>query len=843
MGMRVLFIGLLLILTGLGCAGSIDHQPLAPPEKTDSVKPVTDSAGSSRSLLGLWTITIDPLAQTAEIVSERSSEMHMNVLKLLEVAPCKNCLTIGNVKHVGLQILSFDLTLRHPFQALVKFTGFDVRGIFITQADFTFPESQRNIALGDLAVSMLNPDGYSALFNPTEFPPTTPPELGYIKGKYAKDGDLSSTLNPFVAYRKDAPRCMFEAGGQETRKILLAVPGGIPFNIGYAVDSCWKKVTGPIIDPLKDFPPDANCLEAYRIDVNFPSSLEPVPGSEVPISVEVFDHQGLDTISAVTMESPGVFSGEKALTLSTQISDESWLFTGTVSNDFAVPDGDYPLLVRVVDTQPDQNLGEIDAWQVASVGVWSGWARTWGGESYDESDGVAVDSSGNVYVVGNFKGTVDLDPGDGTDYHSTQSLNYDNVFLSKFDSSGTFQWTRTWDPDSFYPMLHGSAVAVDPSGNVFVTGNFGGDVDFDPGSGTDFHGSNGARDIFVSKFDSEGIFQWAVTWGGDADTYGDYCEGLGVAADSLGNVFVSGYFQSHVGPVDFDPGPGEDFHESYKLSDAFLSKFDGSGVFQWARTWGGFGHENGNGVAVDPNGNVLVTGDFYWTVDFDPGSGVDNHDAISGTDIYLSKFDTSGAFQWARTWGAVFDPDDEWDTLDDGHGVTADSSGNIYVTGLFGGACDFDPGSGVDFHKSNGSYDAFLSKFDPSGNYLWAQTWGGISPDEGLGVATDPSGFVYVTGDFCYTADFDPGDGVDAHTAFHYQDAFVSKFDPSGVFQWAKNWGGGVGKENLGSGIGVDQSGTAFVTGNFYGTADLDPYGGVDNHTSNGERDVFLLRL
>jgi hypothetical protein len=294
-------------------------------------------------------------------------QMHLNVVRLLEVTPCKNCLTISNIKVVEPNVLEADLTLKHPFPGLLKYTGFDVRGIFISEANYTFPASGRKIAWGTDLPIVLNPDGYTQLFNPTEYPPTTPAALGYIPGKYATGGDLTATLNPFLAYRRDAPRCMFEAGGSETRTVRLYVPPG-PIHFGYAVDACWQLVEN-VIDPLTDFPPDANCLEAYRVSVDIPYDDDSSWMCQNPINVEVFDHQGLETISTVTIEASNLFSGEVALTYSVQTGEDSWLFSGMIMNENGVSDLAYPLLVRVVDTKLDQNLDQVDAWQVLTANI------------------------------------------------------------------------------------------------------------------------------------------------------------------------------------------------------------------------------------------------------------------------------------------------------------------------------------------------------------------------------------------------------------------------------------------------------------------------------------------
>jgi hypothetical protein len=800
----------------LGCAKGGTVSPTLPADN-GSLSVQQAAFRSNRHVWGLWEINISADHQSAEIVPARMGEMHLNVVRMLEVSPCKNCLTIENIHPAGANELEADLRLQHPYPGLLKYTGFDVRGIFIAQTDFTFPVSDRKIAWGDGVPRMLNPDGYTSLFNPTEYPPTTPAALGYIAGKKATGGDLTATLNPFLAYRRDAERRMFEAGGSETRTVRLHVPAG-PIHFGYAIDACWEFVPHEIVDPLVDFPPDANCLEAYKINIDIPAHLSSNLGSQAAVNVEVFDHQGLDTISSVTIEAPDLFTGEIALAYSTQTGDESWLFIGTITNETGGGDGFYPLLAKAVDTESDQNLGEIDAWQVSTVEVSTqfvgdGWARTWGGSYEDSGDKIDVDGSGNVYVTGNFHDTVDFDP-DPTaeDLHSS---NGDcDVFLSKFDSSGTFVWARTWggsDEDSSY------MVAVDGSGNVYVIGWFQGTVDFNPDpTAEDLHSSNGDYDFFLSKFDPSGTFVWACTWGGSEGGDDSLESGSGVAVDGLGNVYVAGYF---VGIVDFDPGPGVDLHSS-DFFDIFLSKFDSSGTFMWARTWGGSDPDLGSDVAVDGSGDVYVTGWFWGPTDFDPGTGVDLHSSNGDYDIFLSKFDSSGTFVWSRTWGETYN--------DKGLGVAVDGSENVYVTGYF------IPPS---YHDN-----VFLSKSDSLGTFMWARTWGW---GEGYDVAVDGSGNVYVIGMFRgLPADFDPDPiEVDLHSSNGAYDIFLSKFDSSGDYQWARTWGGI--DIDYGRGVAVDGSGNVFVTGGFRGTSvdfNPDPIA-EDLHSSNGDADAFLVKF
>jgi hypothetical protein len=300
--------------------------------------------------------------------------------------------------------------------------------------------------------------------------------------------------------------------------------------------------------------------------------------------------------------------------------------------------------------------------------------------------------------------------------------------------------------------------------------------------------------------------------------------------DVSGNVYVTGLFYEI---VDFDPGTGIENHTSNGSDDVFLSKFDSSGNFLWARTWGGTGHDQASSVAADKSGNTYVTGYLEGMVDFDPGTGVDSHTSNGMTDVFLSKFDSLGNLQWADTWGGS--------NYDQGYGVAVDAYNCAYVTGDFTGTVDFDPGSEVENHMSNGLDDVFLSKIDPTGSYLGATNWGGSVTDVGYGVAVDLWNNVYVTGTFSDIVDFDPGGG-DIHTSNGLNDIFLSKFDSGLLFKWARTWGGS--QTECANGVAVDVFGNVYVSGNFQGTdVDFDPGGGVDDHTSNGAFDAFLSQF
>ena len=371
----------------------------------------------------------------------------------------------------------------------------------------------------------------------------------------------------------------------------------------------------------------------------------------------------------------------------------------------------------------------------------------------------------------------------------------------------------------------GISTATDVAGNIYVTGHFRGTADFDPGAGMANLTSNGNRDMFLAKYDATGAYQWAVSMGGGLNDIGN-----SVAVDGSGNALVTGQF---LGTADFDPGAGVANLTSNGSADIFLAKYDATGAYQWAINMGGTSSDVGTAVTVDGSGNVLVNGYFRNTTDFDPGAGVANLTSNGNRDIFLAKYDATGAYQWAINVGGTFS--------DVGNSVAVDGSGNALVTGSFDGMADFDPGAGVANLTSTGiSTEIFLAKYDATGAYQWAISVGGTSIDVGYSVAVDGSGNALVTGSFSSIADFDPSAGVANLISNGGIDIFLAKYDATGVYQWAINMGGT--SSDKGYSVAVDGIGNALVTGYFRNTADFDHGDGVANLTSNSRDDIFLAK-
>jgi len=200
--------------------------------------------------------------------------------------------------------------------------------------------------------------------------------------------------------------------------------------------------------------------------------------------------------------------------------------------------------------------------------------------------------------------------------------------------------------------------------------------------------------------------------------------------------------------------------------------------------------------------------------------------------IVVEDTPTSGD-GWAVTWGSTSD--------DRGNSVATDGYGNVYVAGSFADSTDFDRSATADVHTSMGGTDAFLTCYDSSGTFRWAQTWGGTGDDTAMAVAVADSGEVYVAGQYEGTVDLDPTSGTQEFTSLGDTDAFFTRFDSDGNCYTALTWGG-TGEDTV-QDVSVDSSGNIGITGGFTGTVDFNPGSGVSEATSLGEKDVYVLRL
>lgn len=383
-----------------------------------------------------------------------------------------------------------------------------------------------------------------------------------------------------------------------------------------------------------------------------------------------------------------------------------------------------------------------------------------------------------------------------------------------------YQWAHGFGGPSFDSQ--GNSIATDAQGNVYVTGTFGDSIDFDPGISNDTLPADGET-MFVGKYDSSGIYQWAFATEGFGTSKGKH-----IAVSTKG-VFVMGQFN---GTVDFDPGIGVVSLTALSSNTSFIARYDNFGNLIWVFKIDG----SANDFDLDIEANIYLTGVFGNTVDFDPSPQTYNLTSFGGSDVFTAKYDSSGNLTWAKSFGGNFG--------DGGFSILLVNN-EIIVHGLISDTVDMDPGTNVAtlvalYPPPNASY--FLAKYDTSGNYVWAHIFEAAIAN--LSFSSLPNNSFYATGIFKGTINFDLIGGVNNLSASGGSgdyDAFFVKYDGNCNLIWAKSIGSPNFSDN-GWDIKEDSNENIFISGFFGNTADFDPGNGVANLTSAGNKDVFLAQ-
>ena len=346
---------------------------------------------------------------------------------------------------------------------------------------------------------------------------------------------------------------------------------------------------------------------------------------------------------------------------------------------------------------------------------------------------VATDNSGNIYATGRFEGTVTIGE------LSLTSAGGTDIFVAKFNRFGSVQWLRRGGGSNFVDE-EGKSIAVDGSGNVYVTGYFNIMANFNTPSVT---GSNelisaGDIDIFVAKYNTSGAIQWLRRGGGTGTD-----EGNGIGVDGNGNVYVVGFFS---GTANFNNPSASGSFELTSAGDwdVFVVKFSSLGTRQWVRRGGGTGFDEGKDITVDSNGDFYITGFFVLTANFNTPWASGSNELISAgsSDIFVIKYNTSGGLLWRQRGGGTQN--------DFGEAIVRRGITNVFVTGYYNGTINFNTPSAVGTNEIQpiGLFDLFVAEYSSAGVLLGLQRGGGQSDDVGTSVAIGAFGALHVVGRF-----------------------------------------------------------------------------------------------
>jgi hypothetical protein len=455
------------------------------------------------------------------------------------------------------------------------------------------------------------------------------------------------------------------------------------------------------------------------------------------------------------------------------------------------------------------------------------WANHVGGTKGDLFRDIAKDPSGNIITIGDFNETADFDPSAAT--YNIVAPN-GGGYTMKMDADGNLIWAKSFQGELGIGTVSMYSLIVDDAGSSYITGEFYGTVDFDPGPAVFNLVSAGYDDIFFAKLDASGNFVWAKA----LPSVGAYVHSKQIGVDADHNVYLTGTIRN---TTDFDPGPGETLLVPVATHmDTFFAKYDANGNLLWLKsiwypvpstTQSGAGAD---ALTIDENGNMLIGGAFQGTSDFNPGAGTFNLTSNGARDAYILKLDKDGNFIWATSYGGTFAENITCLKTDGTH---------IYVVGDFEAQpTDFDPGPGQTILTGK----LYTSKFDANGNFVWARTMGGMYIMQSW-LAID-AGNVYITSSFHSIfgpADFDPGASEYLLTA-EVWDLALTKLTKDGNFVWAVSGGAPDDFENNGKPV-LDAAGNIYVGGSFGRTADFDPSACVYNITSYGQIDAFTYKV
>jgi phospholipase/lecithinase/hemolysin len=447
--------------------------------------------------------------------------------------------------------------------------------------------------------------------------------------------------------------------------------------------------------------------------------------------------------------------------------------------------------------------------------------------NYDNASAIKIDPSGDIIVCGTAGGALDLDP--STAAGAINPVGSFDAYIAKYTPSGSLLWAKTITGPSYENITD---LALDPQGNIYVTGIFASTADFDPSNANFNLTSYGnSSDFFIAKYTNAGNFLWARGVGSSGNTDNAF----GIELDNNNNVIVCGHF---TGTAYFDDVNNAAAKTSLGGMDAFIAKYDSAGNYLWANTFGTAIHwERCMDIKLDANNNIYAIGEFYGTLDIDPGSCVSNILSHGGQDHFVSKYNANGTLIWGKALGTAGN-----DYIPN---IKIHNPNYMYLAGTTNDSLDFDLGAGMYYlPTSTQSKRAYIAKYDLNANLISVNRYTDSCSSQIDKLEIASNGDVIVAGGFnTYLTpfDFDLGIGTVTDTSNAvFQSGFVARYDSA--MQLKNNFAIQSTYNTQINDMAIDNSSHVYLAGYYTDTLDADPSTAVQTHISNGYEDLFIAK-
>lgn len=452
-------------------------------------------------------------------------------------------------------------------------------------------------------------------------------------------------------------------------------------------------------------------------------------------------------------------------------------------------------------------LGSYNSKELLTIDPSLVFGTYFGGSGIDNGLFCSTDALGNVFLVGYTGSILNIASGG---HQVVLGGGISDAFLVKYSASGVRLWSTYYGGSG---DDYGNSCVVDATGNVYLAGSTTSTSNIASGGHQSVFGG-GLFDGFLVKFAANGVRLWGTYYGGSGDDFANSC-----STDISGNVYFAGKTNSGTNIT------SGGFQNTFGgMHDAFLIKFNGSGVRQWGTYYGGTNNDYGFSCSNDATGNVYLAGSSDSPSNI--ASGGYQLGQGGSFDAFLVKFNSNGLRLWATYYGGP--------NFEDGRCAT-DPFGNVYIAGTTNTPSNV--ASGGHQNSFGGADDAFLVKFNSNGLRLWATYYGGSGTDYGKSCVADNWGNIYLIGITSSTANI--GSAGYQNNLGGFSDAFFAKFDNNGLRLWGTYYGGTNFDE--GNNCSIDFLGNIYLAGSSNSSSNI-ASGGYQN-ILGGSSDAFLAKF